>query len=139
MLEHGATTAWEWWDAIGDDGSVRGSLNHYSKAAVVSFLYTHVAGIRLDAVPDAASAAFRRVRIAPVPGRRTDLGARIDRHAPRRDPLASGASTRACSRSRSRSRTAPPRRSHCPTARPATVGRGIHSFTCSPFHRKDQT
>ena len=68
MLEHGATTAWEWWDAVGDDGSVRGSLNHYSKAAVVSFLYTHVAGIRLDAIPDAASAAFRRVRIAPVPG-----------------------------------------------------------------------
>lgn len=68
MLEHGATTAWEWWDAIGDDGSVRGSLNHYSKAAVVSFLYTHTAGIRLDPVPDAASSAFGRVRIAPVPG-----------------------------------------------------------------------
>ena len=67
MLEHGATTAWEWWDAIGDDGAVRGSLNHYSKAAVVSFLYTHVAGIRLDEVPDAATAAFRRVRIAPCP------------------------------------------------------------------------
>ncbi|GAA1960207.1 family 78 glycoside hydrolase catalytic domain [Microbacterium deminutum] len=68
MLDRGATTAWEWWDAVGDDGAVRGSLNHYSKAAVVSFLYTHVAGIRLDANPDAASAAFRRVRIAPVPG-----------------------------------------------------------------------
>ncbi|GAA1973196.1 family 78 glycoside hydrolase catalytic domain [Microbacterium pumilum] len=68
MLEHGATTAWEWWDAIADDGSVRGSLNHYSKAAVVSFLYTHVAGIRLDEVPDAASAAYGRVRIAPLPG-----------------------------------------------------------------------
>ena len=54
MLERGATTAWEWWDAIGDDGVVRGSLNHYSKAAVVSFLYTHVAGIRLDEIPDAA-------------------------------------------------------------------------------------
>lgn len=68
MLEHGATTAWERWDAFGDDGAVRGSLNHYSKAAVVSFLYTHVAGIRLDEVPDAASAGFRRVRVAPLPG-----------------------------------------------------------------------
>jgi alpha-L-rhamnosidase len=68
MLEHGATTVWEWWDGIGDDGTVRGSLNHYSKAAVLSFLYTHVAGIRLDAEPGADAAGYRRVRIAPLPG-----------------------------------------------------------------------
>jgi alpha-L-rhamnosidase len=46
MLDAGATTVWEWWDGV-DDGAVRGSLNHYSKAAVLSFLYTHVTGIRL--------------------------------------------------------------------------------------------
>jgi alpha-L-rhamnosidase len=68
MLEHGATTVWEWWDGIGDDGTVRGSLNHYSKAAVLSFLYTHVAGIRLDAEPGSDAAGYRRVRIAPLPG-----------------------------------------------------------------------
>ncbi len=68
MLERGATTAWEWWDAVGDDGATRGSLNHYSKAAVASFLYTHVAGIRVDEIPDAAAAGFGRVRIAPVLG-----------------------------------------------------------------------
>ena len=69
MLEQGATTAWEWWDAIGDDGAVRGSLNHYSKAAVVVFLYTarrRHPSRRGSA--DAAAAGFRRVRIAPVPG-----------------------------------------------------------------------
>ena len=78
MLEHGATTAWEWWDAVGDDGAVRGSLNHYSKAAVVAFLYTHVAGIRLDPIPDASTTAYRRVRIAPVPGGLTWARASLD-------------------------------------------------------------
>ena len=87
MLDRGATTAWEWWDAVADDGSVRGSLNHYSKAAVVSFLYTHVAGIRLDEVADAASVAYRRVRIAPRARRRTHVGTRIGGHAARRDPI----------------------------------------------------
>ena len=68
MIERGATTVWEWWDGIDDDGHARGSLNHYSKGAVLSFLHSHVAGIRLDPVPDAAAAGYRRVRIAPVPG-----------------------------------------------------------------------
>jgi alpha-L-rhamnosidase len=45
-----------------------GSLNHYSKAAVLSFLYTHVAGIRLSEHPKADEAAYRHVTIAPVPG-----------------------------------------------------------------------
>jgi alpha-L-rhamnosidase len=45
MLSRGATTMWERWD--GEEGS----LNHYSKGAVVSFLYSHVAGIRLPENP----------------------------------------------------------------------------------------
>ena len=135
MLEHGATTAWEWWDAIGDDGAVRGSLNHYSKAAVVSFLYTHVAGIRLDAIPDAASAGIPPRAHRPGPGRRTDLGAGLDRHAVAARSARSGASTRACSRSRSRSRTAPPRSIALPDGTTREVGRGIHSFT-SVVHPK---
>ncbi|MGY3317692.1 family 78 glycoside hydrolase catalytic domain [Arthrobacter sp. TE12232] len=67
MLENGATTVWEWWDGVAQ-GEVRGSLNHYSKAAVLSFLYTHVAGIRLSEHPTADDAAYRHVTIAPVPG-----------------------------------------------------------------------
>jgi len=68
MLDAGATTMWEWWDGVAGDGSVRGSLNHYSKGAVASFLHTHVAGLRLPEFPDAAEAGYRSVRIAPVPG-----------------------------------------------------------------------
>ena len=55
----------------------------------------------------------------PGPGRRPDLGAGVDRHPPRTGPLPNGASTRACSRSRSSSRTARTHRSHSPMARPA--------------------
>lgn len=67
MLAHGATTMWEWWDGVTDDG-VRGSLNHYGKGAVASFLYTHVAGIRLPEDPGPGEAGYARVLIAPVPG-----------------------------------------------------------------------
>ena len=67
MLDNGATTVWEWWDGI-NRSEVRGSLNHYSKAAVLSFLYTHVAGIRLNDQPAADEAAYRFVTIAPVLG-----------------------------------------------------------------------
>jgi alpha-L-rhamnosidase len=61
MIDRGATTIWENWD--GNDGG-DGSLNHYSKGAVISFLHDHVAGIQLlDDGP-----AYRRFRIAPRPG-----------------------------------------------------------------------
>ncbi|GAA3799965.1 alpha-L-rhamnosidase [Cellulomonas soli] len=70
MLAAGATTVWEWWDGVDVDGNARGSLNHYSKGAVASFLYTHVAGIRLVDEPTPGEAAYRRVRIAPVPDAR---------------------------------------------------------------------
>jgi alpha-L-rhamnosidase len=43
---------------------VPSSLNHYSKGAVISFLHTHVAGIRqID-----GDRAYRMFRIAPQPG-----------------------------------------------------------------------
>lgn len=62
MVEAGATTIWENWDGLGDDGG--GSLNHYSKGAVVTFLHRYVAGIR----PIADEPAYRRFEIRPVPG-----------------------------------------------------------------------
>jgi alpha-L-rhamnosidase len=64
MIERGATTLWERWDGIREDGTPFESLNHYSKGAVVSFLHRSVAGIRLlDDGP-----AYRHVRIEPRPG-----------------------------------------------------------------------
>jgi alpha-L-rhamnosidase len=64
MVERGATTVWEDWEGIADNGTARASLNHYSKGAVISFLHRYVAGIQL--VDDAI--AYRRFRVAPAPG-----------------------------------------------------------------------
>jgi alpha-L-rhamnosidase len=64
MVDRGATTVWEDWDGIADDGTPKASLNHYSKGAVIAFLHTHTAGIQLlDEGP-----AYERFRIAPRPG-----------------------------------------------------------------------
>jgi alpha-L-rhamnosidase len=64
MVDRGATTVWEDWNGIADDGTPRASLNHYSKGAVISFLHAYTAGIRLlDEGP-----AYERFRIAPRPG-----------------------------------------------------------------------
>jgi alpha-L-rhamnosidase len=60
MIDQGATTVWENWEGFDADGA--GSLNHYSKGAVISFLHTHTAGLQpLDP-------AYRRFRVAPRPG-----------------------------------------------------------------------
>jgi alpha-L-rhamnosidase len=62
MIDQGATTIWENWEGVDADGN--GSLNHYSKGAVISFLHRHVAGLRLD--EDAVG--YRRFTVAPRPG-----------------------------------------------------------------------
>ncbi|AXJ10973.1 alpha-L-rhamnosidase [Arthrobacter sp. PM3] len=64
MVDRGATTMWEAWDGIGRDGTVRQSLNHYSKGAVVSFLHRYTAGLRQAP----GSAAYEEIIIEPRPG-----------------------------------------------------------------------
>lgn len=49
MIDRGATTIWESWDGRNDAGEPKNSLNHYSKGAVISFLHTHVVGLRAAA------------------------------------------------------------------------------------------
>lgn len=73
MIDRGATTIWENWEGIDDDG--RGSLNHYSKGAVISFLHEHIAGIRpIREVP-----AYQRFEVRPQPGGGiTTADARLD-------------------------------------------------------------
>jgi alpha-L-rhamnosidase len=62
MVDRGATTVWERWDGVDDEGRPHDSLNHYSKGAVVSFLHRYVAGLqRLEPT-------WRRFRVAPRPG-----------------------------------------------------------------------
>ncbi len=60
MIDEGATTIWESWNGV--EGGGVGSLNHYSKGAVISFLHEYTAGITL------LDPAYRRFRVAPVPG-----------------------------------------------------------------------
>lgn len=73
MIEAGATTVWENWEGVDAGGG--GSLNHYSKGAVVSFLHEYVAGLRpIRGVP-----AYRRFEIRPEPGGGiTSAQARLD-------------------------------------------------------------
>ena len=64
MIDRGATTIWEMWNGIDENGKAHFSLNHFSLGSVISFMHTHIAGIRLDRnLP-----AYRRFRVAPVPG-----------------------------------------------------------------------
>ncbi|MBP2351661.1 alpha-L-rhamnosidase [Kribbella aluminosa] len=63
MLDRGATTIWEEWEGIDDDGNPHASLNHYSKGAVVHFLHTHVVGLRQAE----GSVGWESFVVAPVP------------------------------------------------------------------------
>ena len=62
MVDRGATTVWERWDGVSEDGAPHESLNHYSKGAVISFLHRYTAGIEL------VEPAYRRFRVRPRPG-----------------------------------------------------------------------
>ncbi len=81
QVEHGATTAWERWDAILPDGSIHPgtmaanpidpnggdgqmlSFNHYAYGAVVDWIYRNVAGL----APVTDRPGYRHVNIAPRP------------------------------------------------------------------------
>jgi len=60
-VEKGATTIWETWDGIREDGTVHDSLNHYSYGAVSGWLLSGVLGIKYD---------FDKVLIKPLPDER---------------------------------------------------------------------
>ena len=62
MVDRGATTVWEHWDGVDEDGVPHASLNHCVKGAVVSFLHRCTAGI------DLVEPAYRRFRVRPRPG-----------------------------------------------------------------------
>lgn len=62
MVDRGATTLWEHWDGVDARGVPHGSLNHYSKGAVATFLHRYVAGLR------PASPGHRQFEVRPRPG-----------------------------------------------------------------------
>lgn len=78
-VTRGATTIWEHWDGIMEDGSFwsagMNSYNHYAYGSVADWVYGVAAGIRpLEEAP-----GYERVRIAPVTDARLDwLKATLD-------------------------------------------------------------
>ena len=79
QVERGATTIWERWDAIKEDGSIHAgemdtanehqedesmiSFNHYAYGAVVDWVYRNVAGL----APTATDPGYRTTIVAPRP------------------------------------------------------------------------
>lgn len=65
QVERGATTMWEHWDSIKEDGSfwstAMNSFNHYSYGSVGDFMYRNITGI------DLIEAGYKKSRIAPKP------------------------------------------------------------------------
>jgi alpha-L-rhamnosidase len=64
----GATTIWERWDGIKEDGTFQdpgmNSFNHYAYGAIGMWMYSVVAGLGLDE----AQPAYKHIFIAPRPG-----------------------------------------------------------------------
>jgi len=72
QVTKGATTMWEHWDGIMEDGSFwspdMNSFNHYAYGAVADWLYTEAAGIQtVEEAP-----GYAKVRLAPKPDKRLD-------------------------------------------------------------------
>ena len=66
----GATTVWERWNSLLDDGTISGismnSMNHYSYGSVLEWMFRHAAGINtIDAVP-----GMRKITVAPILNRK---------------------------------------------------------------------
>ena len=77
-VNRGATTVWERWNSIREDGTLgavnMNSFNHYSYGSVSQFLYEQVAGIRTDE----HGPGYRRIRFIPRPhSRLTEAEAKI--------------------------------------------------------------
>ena len=64
-VDLGATTIWERWNSVLDDGTISGtgmnSLNHYSYGSVMEYVYRDLAGIQ------SLAPGYARVRFAPQP------------------------------------------------------------------------
>ena len=69
-VNHGATTMWEHWNSVKEDGSFwssdMNSFNHYAYGAVGAWMYETVAGIQ----PAKDSAGFDEIVLAPIPDER---------------------------------------------------------------------
>lgn len=66
----GATTIWERWNSVLEDGSISdtgmNSLNHYAYGSIGNWMYGYLCGLR----PLKETGGFKRVLIAPMPEKR---------------------------------------------------------------------
>jgi len=66
MVRKGATTIWERWDSLLDDGTVNPgemtSFNHYALGSIADWMHRTIGGIA------PAAPGYRRIRFAPCPG-----------------------------------------------------------------------
>ncbi|PGV53829.1 alpha-L-rhamnosidase [Bacillus sp. AFS037270] len=65
QVKKGATTVWEHWDSIKQDGSFwsdqMNSFNHYAYGSIGNLMYKVIAGLDMDA----SSPAYKRIKIEP--------------------------------------------------------------------------
>ncbi len=68
----GATTIWEHWDSINENGDMwsteMNSFNHYAYGAVASWMYGTMGGINYDE----SNPAYNHIIISPIPDKRID-------------------------------------------------------------------
>ncbi len=66
-IDHGATTIWEHWNGIKEDGSFwstdMNSFNHYAYGAVAEWMYGTICGVKL------LEAGYKKILLAPVPNK----------------------------------------------------------------------
>ena len=66
-VDHGATTIWEHWNGIKDDGSFwstdMNSFNHYAYGCVAEWMYGTICGVKL------LDAGYKKIKLAPVPNK----------------------------------------------------------------------
>ena len=69
-VQHGATTMWEHWNGIKEDGSFwshnMNSFNHYAYGAVVDWMFGVSAGIK----PTERGAGYKEISLMPKPDKR---------------------------------------------------------------------
>ena len=66
QIKQGATSIWERWNAMGEDGSIHdpgmNSFNHYAFGSVCEFIFENIIGIR----PDEEFPGFEKIIIEPL-------------------------------------------------------------------------
>ncbi len=67
-VDHGATTIWEHWNGIKEDGSFwstdMNSFNHYAYGSVAEWMYGTICGVKQTEV------GYKKIRLAPIPDKR---------------------------------------------------------------------